>query len=164
MRLYDVTAELEKIIDDYELETEEQLKDLPPEIKAKLQELQVDANGMLYNIWGMIKNLDAEADALKAEKQRLAARQSTAERRAEWLKQYVALCIGEGTRWQSADGSRKFSWRKSEAVEVVDRESIPDCYRVFDWKPALTEIKKDLKSGAEVPGAEIVQRLNLQVG
>lgn len=164
MRLYDVTAELEKIIDDYELETEEQIKDLPPEVKAKLQALQGEAMENLSHIWAAIKNYGAEAEALKAEKQRLAARQQAAERRAEWLKQYVALCIGEGTRWQSADGSRKFSWRKSEAVEVVDRESIPDCYRVFDWKPALTEIKKDLKSGAEVPGAKIETRLNLQVG
>lgn len=163
MRLYDVTAELEKIIDDYELETEEQLKDLPPEIKAKLQELQVDANGMLYNIWGLIKNLDAEAAALKAEKQRLAARQSTAERRAEWFKQYVAFCLGEGTKWESADKTRQFTWRKSEGVEIENENAIPDYYCVFTRKPALTEIKKDLKSGAEVPGAVVVERLNLQV-
>ena len=128
-----------------------------------MQALQGEAQEKLSNIWALIKNYSAEADALKAEKQRLAARQSTAERRADWLKQYVAYCIGEGTKWQSPDGSRQFGWRKSEAVVVSDVDAVPDAYCVFERRPLLSEIKKDLKSGAEIPGAVIEGRLNLQV-
>jgi hypothetical protein len=163
MKLYEVTAELEQIIDDYELESEAQANELPDAVKARIVELKDDYHGKLSNIWALIKNYSAEADALKAEKQRLAARQSTAERRADWLKQYVAFCLGEGAKWQSPDGSRQFGWRKSEAVIVSDADAVPDAYCEFKRVPVLTEIKKDLKSGAEVPGATLESRLNLQV-
>lgn len=163
MKLYDVTAELEAIITDYDLETEEQIKELPPEVKARLDLFRQAASDALENIWAQIKNLSAEAEVLKAEKQRLSARQQTCERRAEWLKTYVTECIGEGTKWQSPDGSRKFGWRKSEAVVVTDADAVPDCYCVFERTPVLTEIKKDLKSDVIVPGATLIKRLNLQV-
>lgn len=116
------------------------------------------AEGIL--LW--IKNLTAEAEALKKEKQAFAERQSAAERKAESLKKYISgvLC---GNNFQTEKVS--VTWRKSEAVEYAGNVyDLPE--ELLKYKePEInkTELKKRLKSGEVINGAELVQRNNMQI-
>ena len=116
------------------------------------------AEGIL--LW--IKNLTAEAEALKKEKLAFAERQSAAERKAESLKKYISgvLC---GNKFQTEKVS--VTWRKSEAVEYAGNVyDLPD--ELLKYKePEInkTELKKRLKAGEVIAGAELVQRNNMQI-
>lgn len=116
------------------------------------------AEGIL--LW--IKNLTAEAEALKKEKLAFAERQSAAERKAESLKKYISgvLC---GNKFQTEKVS--VTWRKSEAVEYAGNVyDLPE--ELLKYKePEInkTELKKRLKAGEIINGAELVQRNNMQI-
>lgn len=116
------------------------------------------AEGIL--LW--IKNLTAEAEALKKEKLAFAERQSAAERKAESLKKYISgvLC---GNKFQTEKVS--VTWRKSEAVEYAGNVyDLPE--ELLKYKePEInkTELKKRLKAGEVINGAELVHRNNMQI-
>ena len=57
----------------------------------------------------------------------------------------------------------KLSFRKSEAVEVVDESLLAQQF--FNYKPSIdkTAIKAAIKAGEEVAGARIVNNQNLQL-
>lgn len=116
------------------------------------------AEGIL--LW--IKNLTAEAEALKKEKLAFAERQSAAERKAESLKKYISgvLC---GNKFQTEKVS--VTWRKSEAVEYAGNVyDLPE--ELVKYKePEINkaELKKRLKAGEVIAGAELVQRNNMQI-
>jgi len=160
MKLYEICNEIEVLFEEC---GEEEPSELPAEVRERLEALRISLSEKLSNIWALIKNLSAEAEALNAEAARLRRAAKARENRVQALKNYVTYCLGEGTRWKSPDGTREFSWRRSEAVEVQDESAIPDCYCAVERRILLTELKRDLKSGATVPGATLVQRMNLQV-
>ncbi|MBP3925738.1 MAG: siphovirus Gp157 family protein [Clostridium sp.] len=116
------------------------------------------AEGIL--LW--IKNLTAEAEALKKEKLAFSERQAAAERKAESLKKYISgvLC---GNKFQTEKVS--VTWRKSEAVEYAGNVyDLPE--ELLKYKePEInkTELKKRLKAGEVIAGAELVQRNNMQI-
>lgn len=109
-----------------------------------------------------IKNLQAEAEMLKAEEQALAKRRKAIESKEKWMRDYLLANLQEfGEAGFSAKA--KVSTRKSEAVQVLDVSAIPDEYmRVKTTAtPDKAAIKKALKNGESVPGAAIVQNVNL---
>ena len=109
-----------------------------------------------------IKNLQAEAEMLKAEEQALAKRRKAIEGKEKWMRDYLLANLQEfGEAGFSAKA--KVSTRKSEAVQVLDVSAIPDEFmRVKTTAtPDKTAIKKALKNGESVPGAAIVQNVNL---
>lgn len=109
-----------------------------------------------------VKNLQAEAEMLKAEEQALAKRRKAIESKEKWMRDYLLANIQEfGEAGFSAKA--KVSTRKSEAVQVLDVSAIPDDYmRVKTTAtPDKAAIKKALKNGESVPGAAIVQNVNL---
>ena len=59
----------------------------------------------------------------------------------------------------------KLSFRKSESVAIADESLIPDEFIKTEIikNPMKNDIKKALKAGELVPGAGLVENLNLQV-
>ena len=113
------------------------------------------------NIAMFIRNLDAEAAALKEQKNIFAARQKAAENKRDALKEYLAMCL-QGKPFKT--DRVKVTFRKSEAVKVTDLVSIPDRYFYFaDVKLAKTEVKEALKAGENVPGCVLEEKQNIQV-
>lgn len=159
MNLYEINAELEAafnaVIDP---ETGEILDESMAE---QFEQLQVDRETKINNTACLIKNLKAEAAALKAEKDAFAARQKTAERKAEALTKYLAKFLN-GEKFKSTEVS--ISWRKSESLEVTDLLQIPDEYLTYKMPEAnKTAIKAAIKAGTEVPGVQIVQNMNMSI-
>lgn len=162
MNLYELIDEIEKLSEELDRADDEALT---LDLNAKIEALGLQAHDKLAGLWRWIKNLEAEAEMLAAEKKRLGARQSTLENRVESLKAYVGGVLGEGNKWKQQDGPAAFSWRKSEAVVIDDLDALPDCYVKFEKSADKAAIKadKDPLLKGEIPGVRLEQRLNLQV-
>lgn len=170
MKLYEMTeglaAVMDKIaalLDDTTMEPlskEGALADLQEELK-KLEGTHADK---CLNLACVIKNTDAEADAIKAEENRLTERRKAAERRAEWLRVYLAGNMEPGTNLK--DARAVIGWRKSQAVEVeIKPEELPECLRrtVTTVSADKTAIKTSLEAGQVVDGCKLVTRFNIQI-
>lgn len=109
-----------------------------------------------------IKNLRSDALAFKAEKESFAEREQAATKKAEQLEKWLTAVLG-GYRFDSA--RCVVSFRKSEAVEVKDVKLIPaELLRVKTTVEAdKSAIKAAIKSGHEVNGCELVEKINIQI-
>lgn len=127
----------------------------------------IDAIGLdkkVENVCGVLRNLEAEAEAFKAEKERLAAREKTARNAVDRLKAYLVenvRALGVNT---IKAGIFALSLSKSKSVDVVDPTKVPAEYWI-DQEPKLDKmgISKALKSGAEVPGARLLESEFLRI-
>ena len=126
----------------------------------QLDKLQMERDTKLENVACWIKDLKAEAEALKNEKQALAERQRVAENKAESLKKWLAYAL-QGEKFKTPKCA--ISFRKSEAVEVTD-EGLNNLMKEHDElltykapEPNKTAIKQALKDGLNVAGVQLVQ-------
>ena len=126
----------------------------------QLDKLQMERDAKLENVACWIKDLKAEAEALKNEKQALAERQKVAENKAESLKKWLAYAL-QGEKFKTPKCA--ISFRKSEAVEVTD-EGLNNLMKEHDElltykapEPNKTAIKQALKDGLSVEGVQLVQ-------
>ena len=67
----------------------------------RLNELQMEREAKIENVACWIKDLKAEAEAIKAEKMALAERQKVAENKAESLKNWLAYAL-DGQKFSTA--------------------------------------------------------------
>ena len=126
----------------------------------QLDKLQMERDAKLENVACWIKDLKAEAEALKNEKQALAERQRVAENKAESLKKWLAYAL-QGEKFKTPKCA--ISFRKSEAVEVTD-EGLNNLMKEHDElltykapEPNKTAIKQALKDGLSVEGVQLIQ-------
>lgn len=126
-----------------------------------LETLELQRDEKIENIALYIKDLKAEADAIKMEKMNLAKRQQTAENHAESLKRYLTSCL-DGEKFKTAKVA--ISYRKSETVEFIDGFDInllPDQYqRKRDPEADKTALKDALKAGEEIYGVYLAEHNN----
>ena len=152
MNLYEIDS---AILDCMDLETGE-VFDI-----ERFEELNLERTVKIENICLWIKNLKAEIEALKAEKDAFAKRQKSAENKMESLKKYISGYL-EGTPYESA--KVKVSFRKSEVLDITEGAAIPVEYLKFK-EPDVdkVELKKALKSGVQIPGVSIIENQNIQI-
>lgn len=151
MTIYEINEQILNCID---LETGE-IIDID-----RLNELQLEKDAKIENVACWIKELKAEAEAIKAEKQTLAERQKVAENKAESLKKWLAYAL-DGQKFKTSKCS--ISYRKSESVEVTE-EGLNNLIKEHDElltykapEPNKTAIKQALKDGLSVQGVQLVQ-------
>ena len=130
----------------------------------QLDKLQMERDTKLENVACWIKELKAEAEAIKAEKQILANRQKVAENKAESLKKYLAYAL-DGKKFSTAKCA--VSFRTTESVEVTKegienlmRDGKDDLLTYKTPKPNKTAIKQALKDGLSVKGVQLVQNIS----
>lgn len=160
--LYEIKEEYLKALEGaFDLETGEVLD---VDKMAEADKLFGDFNSKIDNIICYIKNLKADAEALKVEKNNLAERQKAKENKAESLTKYLQSVL-EGNKYESTVG--KVSYRKSVSVEV-DLDVFQQDERAFDFlnyepKADKTALKKALEEGLEINGAKLVEKNNMQI-
>lgn len=127
----------------------------------RFEELSMTRDAKVENICLWIKNLKAEAEALKAEKDAFAQRQKAAENKMESLKRYISGYL-EGTAFESA--KVKVSFRKSESLEISEDAAIPEQYLKYKAPDVdKVELKKAVKAGLQLAGVSIVESQNIQI-
>ena len=127
----------------------------------QLHELQMDRTDKIRNIACYIKNLRSDAAAYDEEAKTFAARKKAAQGKADSLTAYLSSMLnGEKVK----DKEYSISWRKSESVNITDESLLPIAFLV-PQKPKIdkADMKVALKNGAVVPGAELVEKNNIQI-
>lgn len=133
-------------------------------IELRLKALEGTHAQKALDIACLIKNVEAEGEMVKVEEARLKARRQSTERKAEWLRTYLASNMEPGTNLR--DGRAAISWRNSQAVEVTVRpEELP---AHLQWVKTIVEpnkeaIKINLEAGQKVEGCTLATRYNLQI-
>lgn len=151
MTIYEINEQILNCID---LETGE-IIDID-----RLNDLQLERDTKIENVACWIKELKAEAEAIKAEKLILAERQKVAENKAESLKKWLTYAL-DGQKFKTSKCS--ISYRKSEAVEVTEEglnNLMQEHNELLTYKapePNKKAIKDALKDGLSVEGVQLVQ-------
>lgn len=126
-----------------------------------LDELVMERDTKIRNIACWIKNLESDEKALGDQIKTFTARKNAAKNKRESLKSYLAAFMA-GKKWQNSEVA--ISWRKSESVEVSNVKELPEEYLKYkDPEPDKVKLKADLKAGAEIDGACLVTKENIQI-
>ena len=121
----------------------------------QLDELQMERDEKIENVACWIKDLKAEAEALKAEKMAFAERQRVAENKMESLKKWLAYALN-GEKFKTVRAS--VSFRTTDKVEIDDIYNLDENYLRYKEPEADKEaIKKAIKAGQTVAGATLVK-------
>lgn len=164
MNIYEIDRAIQACLD---MDTEE-LVDMETGEILSLDALQMEREKKLENVACYIKNLTAEADAIKAEKDALAKREQAKRNKIDSLKQYLANNL-HGEKLSTARAA--ISFRKSEAVEIPNKDLFivwastehNSLLKYSQPEPKMQAIKEALKAGVMIPCARLVERQNIQI-
>jgi hypothetical protein len=127
----------------------------------KLNALQIEREEKLENVALWIKDLKAEVEALKAEKQAFADRQKAAENKAESLKKWLTEALA-GEKFKTTRVA--VSFRKTKSVQVADILALDNKFLKYAEPTAdKVAIKKAIETGQEVAGATLVENVSISV-
>lgn len=130
--------------------------EITEEASEKLAELNLAYQEKLKNCLLFYKSQIAFAKSCKDAKDEMAKKEAMAKRKAEWMKAYVMEHLPEDSSINTPEVSAR--WRKGSMRAVVDDlDKLPAGYKKTLVKPDLERIKKCLKMGLPVPGAELKQ-------
>lgn len=164
MKLYEIANDylaLLQAIDEGEI-PEEAIADTLEAIEG---EIEVKAD----NLACLLKTLDAEAAAIKAEEKALAERRKQKEKAGERIKSYLSDVLQRLSIDKLETARNKITFRKSDSVVVNDnfilwaRENRADLLNFSEPTANKTAIKAALKEGAEIEGAYIESKQNIQI-
>ena len=160
MTLYDIDAQIAALEDAAEddmlidAETGELIS-----VSQALDALRMEREAKLENVACWVKNLSAEADAIREEENRLMKRRKAAETKAANLKAWLlaAMTREDGTTDKIKTGRVMVSVKRYPPSTVVDDALLPSTYKVakITYQPNKELIKRELLSGGEVPGAHL---------
>ena len=153
--LYELTYALETFDFEIDEETGEILN------ADELEAIELERDEKIENIALWIKNLASDAEAYKREKDNFAKKEQTAKKKIDSLKSYLTMCLA-GEKFKT--DRVQISWRKSEAVEILDPAKIPEGWLV-PQEPKLDKagIKAALKDGEEIPGVTLKENNSIQI-
>lgn len=152
MKLYEIDKQILECVD---LETGELID---PE---KLNALNIEREKKIKGLGLWYKDLIAEAEALKKEKERFAEREKSAKSKAESIKKYL-FSVLNGENFKTTECV--ISFRKSEKTVIDDIYKLPESFLKYaEPKADLTEIKKAIKNGETISGAHIEEAQNIRI-
>lgn len=158
MRLREINAQLEELLDQVDPDTGELLCDA-----EQIEALMIAREEKLEGLALAIINYKSDIAALKKEEKRLADLRKTAENKADKCKAFLMDQLhGEKLSTEYV----KAYYRRSESVELAPEfmawAKENNCYlRWQEPEPDKEAIGKELKSGGSIPGAELISKTNL---
>ena len=153
MKLYEIEQAILDCIDD---ETGEIID------FERLNQLAIDRSTKIDNIISWYKQLVAETVAIDHEVRFLKERQNQKVNKSESLKNWLADILN-GSRFESS--RNVVTWRRSDEVNIIDESKIPAEYKDEKVEVSISkpDIKKDIKAGKTVDGAELIYKNNIQI-
>ena len=123
--------------------------------------LQMDRTDKIENIGCFIKDLDAEAKAIREEEKALAVRRRIAENKAERLRGYLAFCL-KGERFNTPRCSVQFRKNTVVAVDENRLNEVPEKFlRYKDPEVDKKAVREALKAGEAVPGCTLAESVSM---
>lgn len=170
--LYEISDKLDVLINEaFDIETGE-LYETQEELDKAIDECELDLDTKIENIGCFIKNLEADIDMLKKEEDNLKKRRKSAENKIEGLKKYLNGYLtavypidADRAKWKFKTPRVVLGYRKSSSVEVPDIEKLDKEFIKIKTEVSAdkTSIKNAIKDGQEVKGAFIKENINLNV-
>lgn len=165
MKLYELESaylSLMSMIDEDEI-PEDALIDT---LEAITGEVEIKAD----NVACMLKSIEADMKAIRDEEIKLATRRKAKEKAYDRLKQFLSDTLQRMSIDKVETARNKITFRRSESVELDEATFIKwaianrdDLLTYAEPTANKTEIKKALKSGCEVAGAQLVSKNNIQI-
>lgn len=159
MNLYELTAEAKMIAS--LLETEE----LTPELEGMLVINQNELTQKSIDYVKVIRNKEADSNAIEAEIKRLKAMKDANDRVIDRMKLAVKDAMMTSGIDKIESSLFKLSLRRSEAVEVVNIDQLPESLVTVKKTVSADKlkIKEAIKNGVPVEGAVLVENFSLQI-
>jgi hypothetical protein len=155
MNLYEINKAIEDFDFDIDDETGEILN------INDLDQLNLAKDTKIENIALWIKNLKADAEAYKNEKESFYKKEKAAKNKAESLKNYLTYAL-QGEKFKTDRVT--ISYRHSDSININDWTLLDsDLLRPQPPVPDKTAIRKAIQDGRIVDGAEIVEKKSIQI-
>jgi len=161
MKLYEIMADYERLASmDMESEGDQTA------FLELLRTLEGTFDNKAENYCKLIRNLEADAEGFKAEKDRLAKKQNAVDNRVSEIKKYLQY---EAGKIIEAGASRKvglftISMRLNpEALEIVNEDEIPESFYKTERVLENSKLKDALKNGEIIEGARLVRGTSLRI-
>ena len=162
MTLYEIDKSIEALVNAVDPDTGEITVD-----NEALDALLMERDAKVENIACCIKNLTADAKALKEEETVLSDRRKTTEKKVERLKDYLTYAL-QGEKFQTAKCA--VSFRKSSAVVVDDcfgewaqTSGNEELLRYKEPEVNKTAVKERLTGGEAFDFARLVQNTSITI-
>lgn len=156
MNLYELSLSFQEV----------QNMDLDPEVmKDTLDSIGGTFENKAENMAKLIRNLESDRLAYKEEEDRLKTKRQAVENKLKWLKTYLKDCTKLTGKTKFKSGIFNFSIQKNPvSVNINNKKILPEDY-LIPQSPKVnnTLLKKALKDGIEVPGAELKQTEGLRI-
>lgn len=136
-----------------------------PELEQALTITQEQLQEKAINYTYVIKNFEADSQAIDNEIKRLKAMKEAKDNAIDRMKEAVRNAMLASGIDKIESSLFKLSLRRSEAVEVINLEQLPDyCKEVKTTVTAhKLNIKQAIKAGQNIEGAVIRENYNLQI-
>lgn len=164
LSLYEIDSRIQSIIDRL-YDTVDENGEVGEIDFTELEQLQEDRKTKLENIALYIKNTEAEAKAIKEEEDKLSKRRKSLENRAERLRALMINSMKEANEPELATARCKARIKDNEQTDIIDLDAIPEEYInvKVERKPDKTAIKKAIKAGQQVAGAQIIINTTIKI-
>jgi len=157
-QLYDLTDEFERVMIEC---TDRETGEITDEADTRLEALQMGIDERALLIARNALGERREAAMVKETIAALQARVKVHESRAAWCEKRLSILPPET---KLRDAWVQFSFRKSQAVEIIEPRMLPaDCWKEQAPKIDVERIRKRLKEGFKVTGAKLATRHNVQI-
>lgn len=155
MKLYDIDIEIRNLLSQANDDGE-----ISDDVADRLTELAIAREAKIEGAACFVKELDAEAVAIRNEEKALADRRKALESKAEHITNWLDYVLG-GEKFSTPRVA--LSYRSSKAVEVTDVTLLPADYVRTKIEPDKVALAADLKAGQAIPGAYLIERRRLQI-
>lgn len=127
----------------------------------KFDQLQLERNEKLENVALWYKNLSADAESFKAEKNAFAEREKQAKSKADSLKNYLDAALN-GNKFSTTKVN--ITYRKSKSLEHDGETEVPEAFLKYS-DPTIdkTAVTNAIKSGEDITGFTLKENNNIQV-
>lgn len=156
MNLYELSIAFQEV----------QNMDLDPEVmKDTLDSIGGTFEDKAENMAKLMRNIKSDISACKEEECYLKTKRQAKENKLKWLETYLEDCMKLAGKTKFKSGMFNFSIQKNPvSVNITDENILPEDYLIPQPpKVDKTSLKEALKSGIEVPGAELKQTEGLRI-
>lgn len=142
---------------------EESGGELTPEIEEALAITQETMLVKAEDYIEAIKAAEAMATIADMRIKELQAVKQRQKRKVELMKQALSTAMGAFGYDRLEVGLSTLSFRKGKSVEILDEAKIPNRFIKVETHIDKLALSKELKSGAVIEGAQLVESKNLQI-
>ena len=155
MRLYELTEIYNNLLD---------LDLNDDDLKSALSNIDDEIEIKADNIAKVLRDFDADIEALKSEEERLAKKRKVIENRQKQLKEYLqnTMLVLDKRKFKTTLFSFNIQ-KNAPSLKIIDESKIPEDYYKIEKKLNKTDLKEAVKNGLFKEAAELVQTESLRI-